>query len=363
MDFDIQDVVVPLVAFLIPAIGLLIREIHYRRKAKRQAADDSSKVLKERKILLEEMIAKAEEPNDKNNLVAQRDEVNAALLGLYGERLRHTLKEAGLPTEEALIADGQSRLKPQQVNSLKKILAEVKSLPAFPPTKDFLVLGDAYYYTEQYQDAKNVYDKILNLNPDDPHILHNRGKIYASMGKHIEALADLNRSLELRPDDPYTLNSRGATYHNLKKYKEALADYNRALELKPNEALTLSNRGATYKRLEEFDKALADLNLSLKLRPDFYPALINEGSIYERLKNYDEAISHYNHALEVEPDDPPILYDLARLFSIQGKTTDALDFLKRVIDKDKRFCEVAKTNRDFDNIRDDPRFKKLIESD
>jgi len=353
----------PLAAFILTALGWISREIWRWRKAKRLATEDATKTLNQKKTLLEEMLSKIEDVNDKKNLLAQLEEANAALLGLYAQRLRRTLKDAGLPPEEALIADGRSHLQPQQVNNLKKIIAEVKSLPAFPPTKDFLVLGDAYYYTEQYQDAKNVYDKILNSNPDDPHILHNRGKIYASMGKHIEALADLNRSLEFGPDDPYTLNSRGATYHNLKKYKEALADYNRALELKPNDALTLSNRGATYKRLEEYDKALADLNLSLKLRPDFYPAITNRGSIYEHLKNYDKAICDYTHALEVEPDDPPTLYDLARLFSIQGKAKDAHDFLRRVIDKDKRFCQVAKTNRDFDNIREDPRFKKLIESD
>ena len=386
-----------LAAFILTAIGWISRETWRWRKAKRLATEDAAKTLGQKKTLLEDIISKTQDDNLKQTLLAQVDEVNAALLGLYAERLRHTLKEAGLPPEERLIEDGRVRLQPQQVAHLEQVIAEAKILPFSLSTQDLFILANTYYYIQQYQEAKNIYDKILSLNPrnptalanhgainsvtgkyddaladysrafalkpDDPDILHNRGKLYEYMGKHTEALADLNRSLELRPDDHYTLNSRGSTYHNLGKYKEALADYNRSLELKPDDALVLSNRGATYKRLEEYDKALADLNCSLKLRPDFYPALINRGSLYERMKNYDKAISDYYHALEVRPDDLPTLYDLARLHSMQGKAGDALEFLKRAIVKDKGYCEVAKINKDFDNIRDDPRFKELIGSD
>jgi len=37
--------------------------------------------------------------------------------------------------------------------------------------------------------------------------------------------------------------------------------------------------------------------------------------------------------------------------------------LEKVVGKDKEYREWAKTDEDLNNIRDDPRFKKLIESD
>jgi len=239
MSTSIQDILVPAIAFLIPAIGLLIREIHYRRKAKRQAAHDSSVILKERKTLLEEMIPKAHDSTSKETLQTQLDEVNALLLGLYSERLRHTLREAGLPPEEALVADGRSRLQPEEATRLEASIEELKALPPSLSSKDLMVLGNAYYHMEQYQEAKNIYDKILDLNPNDPTTLNNRGVTYDDLERYDESLADYNRSLELRPDDPDTLTNRGVTYRHLERYDESLADYNRSLEIKPDDPDTI----------------------------------------------------------------------------------------------------------------------------
>ncbi|MFC2071459.1 tetratricopeptide repeat protein [Chloroflexota bacterium] len=321
--------IIPMAGIVGGAIGWLVRQFQYHREAKRQAARETGDTLKDKKTLLEEMISKTEETRSKQTLLRQLDEVNAALLGLYGKRLRHTLKEAGLPTEETLIADGRTQLQPQQVDQLKGEIAELQTLPQSDSILDLLALGNAYYYAEQYEDAKDIYDRILNLNPNDPSILMSRGVAYGQLGRYDEALADFNRSLELRPDDPGTLTNRGNAYMELGRYNEALADLNHSLELSPDDPTTLHNLGC----------------------------------LYERLGRYDEAFADFNRSLELSPDDPVTLYDLACLCSLQRKTDDALTYLERAIDADNKYREDAKTDKDFDNIRSDPRFKKITEPD
>ena len=318
-----------MVAFLIAAIGWLFRELHFRRERRDKATQDASETLKDRKALLEELIARIDEDSQKEEIQSKLDEVNTALLGLHAERLRRTLKAAGLPPEEALIADGHRQLRPQEAAHLKGIIEELEALPPFVSTRDLSVLGSAYYHTQQYEEAKNIYDKILKLNPDDPVTLSNRGATYRHLERHDEALADYNHSLELKPDDPVTLMNQGILFDTLERYDEALADYNHSLELRPDHPLTLSNRGVTYRNVERYDEALAD----------------------------------FIRALELEPDHPNTLYNLACLCSLRGKTEDALDYLEKATIKDKKYREMAKTDKDFDNIRDDPRFKKLMESD
>ncbi len=351
----------PLVAFLVAAIGWLFRELHFRRVATRQAAGDATKTLSDKRKLLEEMLSKTDDVNDKNKLRAQIDEVNAALLGLHTERLRHTLKDAGLPPEEALIAHGLSQLQPQQITQLKGAIAEVETLPLSDSIWDLLALGNAYYYAEQYQDARETYDRILSLNPSDPNILHSRGVTYGQLGKYEEALADFNRSLELRPDTPGTLINRGNAYTELARYDEAFANLNRSLELDPDNPTAFNNRGNAYFRLERYDEALADFNRSLELRPNDAETLSNRGRAYTRLGRYDEAIADFNRSLELKPDDPDTIYDLACVFSLWSKPEDSIAYLKRAIELGGKSPEKAKRDEDFDNIRDDPRFKKLIE--
>lgn len=363
MNVGAQNWLAPFIVSLTAAIILLIRELRFRRKAKRQAASDAGKILSQKKALLEEMIPKTKDSDSKQALIAQLDEVNAALLGLHTKRLRHALEDAGLPPEEMLIADGRRQLQSQQVTYLRKITKEVEALSPFViPIWGLLILGNTYYYMQQYQDAKKSYDKILELNPDYPEALNNRGRLYNTLGKSDEALADYNRALALRSDDPTILANRGAIYHDLKKYEEALADYNRSLQIRPDDAQTINNRGATYAGMGKRKEALADYNRSLELYEHPH-TFYNRGVTYKYLKQYADALDDFNRSLELKPDDPDTFYELACLFSLWGKTNDALAYLEKAIRKDKKYREKAKRDKDFDNIRDAPRFKKLIESD
>ncbi len=223
--------------------------------------------------------------------------------------------------------------------------------------------GIAYAELERYDEALVDFNHALKLNPDNPDILNNRGLTYNNLNRYDDALADHNRSLELRPDHPATLTNRGITYDDLERYDDALADYNLSLELRPDHPATLNNRGLTYDKLERYEEALADCNHALEVKPDDPDVLNNRGTTYSYLQRYDDAFADYSRALELKPDDAGILYNLACLFSLWGKTNDALAYLEKAIDKDKKYREMAKTDKDFDNIRDDPRFKKLIESD
>jgi len=352
----------PLGAFILTAIGWISREIWQWRKAKRLATEDAVTTLNQKKALIDDMISKAHDSSNKVNLTTQLDEVNAALAGLYGKRLRQTLKDAGLPTEEELIANGRTQLQPQEINRLEQVVAEIEALPPSLSIEVLRVLGNAYYYMEQYQDAKNIFNQLLKLNPDDVAILFNRGNAYANLGEYKEALADFNRYLELKPDNPAALSNRGGVYKKLEMYKEALADFNRSLKIKPDDAIALTNRGGVNVDLEKYAEALVDLNRALELTPDKYIAVHNRGILYIKLGEYNKALDDLNRSLELRPDEPDTFYNLACLYSLWKKTEDAIAYLEKAIIKDRKYREMAKTDKDFDNIRDDPRFKILIES-
>jgi tetratricopeptide (TPR) repeat protein len=281
-----------------------------------------------------------------------------------------------------------------KLRSLEEKLEDLTGLGFVTDEKTAFMRGNYFYEQKKFEKALANYNWSLGLAPDDPDTLSNRGSTYADLGRYDEALADYNRSLKIRPDNPVTLNNRGSTYDELERYDEALADYNRSLKVRPDNPDTLSNRGVTYANLERYDEALADYNRSLKVepdnpdtltnrgsaytdlgrydealadynrslkvRPDNPDTLTNRGNTYTKLGKYDEALADYNRSLKVRPDDPATLYNLACLFSLWGKTDDTLAYLKKAIDKSKKYSEMARTDKDFDNIRDGPRFKKLI---
>jgi tetratricopeptide (TPR) repeat protein len=351
----------PLAAFILTALGWISRELWRWRKAKGQAAHDASETLKDKKALLEDLISKIEDAGQKEELQLQLDEVNAALLGLYAKRLRHTLKEAGLPAEEMLIADGRNNIQPQETAQLKGITEELKELPPFISAQDLLVLGDAYYHMRQYLDAEKIYDQILNLSPDNPDVLNNRGILLRQLERYEESLADFNRSLQIRPNHPVVLMNRGNTYNALGRYEKAIDDFNLSLKLRPDNPMTLSNRSIAYYYLKRYEEALADCNRSLELRPDDPDTLGNRGITYGHLERWNEALADFKRSLKLRPDDPNTLYNLACLYALEGKIDDTITNLEKAIYLDSKNREMAKTDEDFENVRNDPRFRKLVE--
>jgi tetratricopeptide (TPR) repeat protein len=77
-------------------------------------------------------------------------------------------------------------------------------------------------------------------------------------------------------------------------------------------------------------------------------------------KEYDKAYDVLAKVHEEYPDDATVLYNLACAESMLGRTDDAVAHLERSTAGQDRFRELAKTDTDFDPIREDARFKKLV---
>jgi tetratricopeptide (TPR) repeat protein len=75
---------------------------------------------------------------------------------------------------------------------------------------------------------------------------------------------------------------------------------------------------------------------------------------------FDKAVAELSAVAEKHPDDAGVLYNLACAESMLGRTDDAVAHLERSTAGQDRFRELAKTDTDFDPIREDARFKKLV---
>jgi tetratricopeptide (TPR) repeat protein len=76
-------------------------------------------------------------------------------------------------------------------------------------------------------------------------------------------------------------------------------------------------------------------------------------------KQYEKAYAVLAEAHREYPDDALVLFNLACAESLLGRPDEAIAHLEQSFAED-RFRELAKTDTDFDPIRDDPRFKQLV---
>jgi hypothetical protein len=76
--------------------------------------------------------------------------------------------------------------------------------------------------------------------------------------------------------------------------------------------------------------------------------------------DYAEVADRGRALVEAHPQYPALFYNVACCESLAGRTTDALDHLRRSIVMSERFRAYAKDDSDFDPIRDEPVFKELV---
>ncbi len=81
--------------------------------------------------------------------------------------------------------------------------------------------------------------------------------------------------------------------------------------------------------------------------------------LYER-GEYAEVADRLGAVVGAHPQYALLFYNLACCESMSGRTTGAVDHLRRAIEMSEQFRTLAQDDSDFDPIREEPAFKELI---
>ncbi len=74
---------------------------------------------------------------------------------------------------------------------------------------------------------------------------------------------------------------------------------------------------------------------------------------------YDEALKWLNKALELKGDEGRVYYLMAEIYCLLGQTDNALEHLKKAIQKDKIYKVMAQNEADFASLWEDKKFKLI----
>jgi len=305
---------------------------------------------------------------------------------------------------------------------IRKELAEKNPDEYFPKlawTQDSL--GNLYRNLNRFEEAEinlkealKIRKELAKKNPDAyfPNLSWTQdslGTFYMDLKKFKEAESAYDEALKIRkelakknpdryiPDVAWTQNSLGSVYMNLGRFEEAETAYNKALEIRKelaeknhdkygsDVAWTQGNLGKLYEKISKFDKAEAvykeTLDILTKLaeknpnayNPDIAWTQNALGNLYYSLDRLEEAEHAYdkasmlygelanNNHLVYNPTLARIQYNRACLESLRNNQEKSIRFLNKAIELDKKYIETAKTDGNFDNIRNSQEFKEIVE--
>lgn len=133
----------------------------------------------------------------------------------------------------------------------EKALADCDTALLFDPRfADALSLkGTALLQMQRFDQAIEVYSKLLELRPNDITALNNRGVVYLLLGQNELALPDFNRSLELDNKQSDSRYNRAVVYFQQRRYQEALTDLQEILKRNPRNAMAAEKIKEVEKKL------------------------------------------------------------------------------------------------------------------
>ena len=179
-----------------------------------------------------------------------------------------------------------------------------------------------------------------------------RKELVTAKGKKILSVkAAYDQSIkEIRAVDWY---EKGYASANLGMYDQAIRDFSTAIELNSKEAGPYYNRGLAYTKLRQHARAIQDYSRAIELDPIFEVAYIQRGFAFFSLGQRDQAI-------ELDPKQAVAYYNLARIYSLKDNHEKAIQDLNKAVQLYPDIKNMVKKENDFDRIRQQPDFIKLI---
>ena len=105
-----------------------------------------------------------------------------------------------------------------------------------------LICGHNFFSQGRLKEAKNIFEGLALLDPDNPYANSILGAIYQSMELYDIAILRYTRAIEIYPQDIVSLTNRAEIYLNQGKFLDAAEDLKKVIEFDPESRNPSANR-------------------------------------------------------------------------------------------------------------------------
>src|SRR5262245_50255971 len=261
----------------------------------------------------------------------------------------------------------------------------IKLNPSLSHAHQFL--GGAYNTLGRYDEAIESISEAVRLEPNNAGARGTLARAYwIGKGMIEEAIVELEHAVAINPEAGYSYLQLVFLHTLVGNYTRAEAAAQHAIELQEKyisgkEGLQVvgahTRLGYCYYRQGRYDEAIAEYERELEflktsdhalrdrsmteLEQKLGAAYLRKGDTETAEQHFKSAIKRFEYRLGKGSDDPFTKYYIACLYALKGDADRALKYLGESIVPLKAINTLrAKTDPDFDNLRDDPRFRDLI---
>lgn len=223
-------------------------------------------------------------------------------------------------------------------------------------------LASIYSKNKNYSESISIFNKLLEINSQYKNLNYNIAITYSEINDFENTIKHLKEEINNYPTD--SENSYIALtkcYGFYTEYSNKILVFFEEIASKYNALGTYKSLATIYDQEKKKDNLLRVLLEIKKIIPKEKAINLNIANLYYQRKEYSESITFYNKELSIAQENPIAFYNLACSYSLIGNIEASLKNLEKSISLDKNYIEMAKNDKDFENIKNHPDFIKLLE--
>ncbi len=148
----------------------------------------------------------------------------------------------------------------------------------------YIYLGECYYNLEKVEEAFDLFDKALLIDPNNVGVLNNYSYYLALRNEQLEKAEKLiSRCIEIEGDEPTYLDTYAYILYKREKYSTAKFFIKKAVEKAPGDAVFWEHYGDIEYRLGNKDEAIEYWIKALKLggKGELLKKKVESGKLFE----------------------------------------------------------------------------------
>ncbi|MEE8515960.1 MAG: tetratricopeptide repeat protein, partial [Alphaproteobacteria bacterium] len=205
------------------------------------------------------------------------------------------------------------------------------------------------------EDAEQVYNTILEAEPDNIEALYGLGLALLGLGVPDQAVQIFRRSLKLAPDQAVVYHPLGNALGACREFEEAASAYRQALEIDPEDAASAFELGNILADLGALEDAVAAYRRVLDIDADHIDARCHLGTTLKDLGRFDEAEAVLSETLRRQPHHAKAHTQLGLTLVAKGRIEDAAEIILAPVRRYRAVAMVGPATapnftQDFDRV-------------
>ena len=191
---------------------------------------------------------------------------------------------------------------------------------------------------KEYQSSFELISKAITINPNITAAHFNLGNVLKELNKINDAIASYNKAISIEPDHELYL-MKGIALYEIKKLNEALESYDESIKLNPNSFLAYSNRGVALVDLKNIEGGIADYDKAIQINSNFIIARFNRGLALQLIGRNNDSIEAFKAIIKIEPNHLKSMFEIAVLYRAKKEFKLALTYCTRILTIDPKHSQ------------------------